>query len=67
MKNKATVSAIITTLKNMNLLKIKGEGYIPTYERNELTDLLHEKFGFRIDYEILSNDFIKNILKTIKK
>lgn len=67
LENKATVSTIITTLKNMNLLKIKGEGYLPTYERNELTDLLHEKFGFRTDYEILSNDFIKNILKTIKK
>lgn len=67
LENSATVSTIITTLKNMNLLKIKGEGYIPTYERNELTDLLHEKFGFRTDYEISSNELVKNILKKIKK
>lgn len=50
----------------MNLLRV-DEGYLPSYIRNNLTDQLHEKMGFRTDYEIVSNSEIKNILKLIKK
>lgn len=39
----------------MNFTEIIGDGYIPTYTRTDLTDDLHKKFGFRTDYEILSN------------
>lgn len=66
LENKVTSSTLISTLKNMNMLKIKGEGYIPTYERNELTDQLHETFGFRTDYEIVSTEQMKKILKKVK-
>ena len=43
-----------------------GNGYIPTYTRTDLTDALHEKFGFRTDYQILTNNNFKKILKKIK-
>lgn len=66
LENKVTTSTLIATLKNMNMLKIKGEGYIPVYERNEWTDQLHEKFGFRTDYEIISTEQMKKILKKVK-
>lgn len=61
-----TVSQIIDTLKSMKMLE-QREGYIPTYERTDLTDLLHEKFKFRTDYEISSYQQIKKIFQQTKK
>ncbi len=61
-----TVSQIIDTLKSMKMLE-QREGYIPAYERTDLTDLLHEKFKFRTDYEILSFQQTKKILRQIRK
>ena len=63
---KYTTSQIISTLKDMNFIESIGNGYIPTYTRTDLTDDLHDKFGFRTDYEILSNRNLKNILKNIQ-
>lgn len=62
LENKYTSSEIIKCLKNMNFLK-EQTSYIPTYTRTDITDLLHEKFGFRTDYEILNKKYIKKILK----
>ena len=46
-----TCESIIRTLKEMNMMVIPGEGYIPEYTRTDLTDQLHDAFGFRTDYE----------------
>lgn len=62
-----TCEQIIDTLKEMNFYKTNGEGYIPTYTRTEITDALHETFGFRIDYEIISEKIMKKILKNTQK
>lgn len=62
LESKYTSHEIITTLKNMNLLK-EQTSYIPTYTRTDITDLLHDKFGFRTDYEILNKKHIQKILK----
>ena len=51
----------------MNFLKKDGTGYIPTYMRTDLTDLLHEVFGFRTDTEIIPEKEIKKILNKTKK
>ena len=51
----------------MNFHEVEKEGYIPTYTRTELTDALHESFGFRTDYQILKNVQMKKILKLSKK
>ena len=64
---KFTSIKIIQELRDMNFLKCVGDGYIPIYTRTDLTDCLHEKFGFRTDYQINTTKQIKNILKEIKK
>lgn len=62
---KYTVNEIIETIKNMNLLK--EEGFIPVYTRTNITDLLHEKFGFRTDYEIITEQNLKKIIRKNRK
>ncbi len=63
---KFTCCEIINGLRGMNFLEGKGEGYIPSYTRNDFTDALHDAFGFRTDYEIVSNKKIKKIFKDTK-
>jgi len=58
---------IITGLRNMDFFEIKGEGYIPTYTRTDFTDALHEAFGFRTDYQIVSTQIMKKNFKNTKK
>ena len=62
-----TVEQIIECLRNMNMYKENLDSYSPTYTRTDLTDKLHEKFGFRTDYEIITDKNLKKILKDIKK
>ena len=66
LEEKYTCHEILSKLREMNFYDLKGEGYIPTYTRNDLTDDLHEKFGFRTDYQIVSKKQIKNIFKETK-
>ena len=63
---KYTSSGIIECLRNMNMCKANELGYLPTYSRNDLTDKLHEKFGFRTDNEITTTTSIKKILKNLR-
>ena len=65
--NKYTVCEIIDTLKEMNFLHEKEIYYSPEYTRTDLTDLLHEKFGFRTDYETINYKNIQKIFKQTKK
>lgn len=65
--NKYTVCEIIDTLKNMTFLQEKEIYYSPTYTRTDLTDLLHEKFGFRTDYETIYLKNLKKIFNETKK
>ena len=60
---KYTCAEIIRGLREMQFLRIKGDGYIPTYKRTPLTDDLHEAFGFRTDYQIVSKKKMKEIFK----
>lgn len=64
---KFTSHEIITCLREMNFYHIPIEGYVPTYTRTELTDAIHEAFGFRTDYEIVSIKQMKKIFKDTKK
>ena len=67
LENKFTCEKIIAGLRDMNLFEVSGVGFIPTYTRNDLTDGLHEKFGFRTDFEIIPKETMKNIFKSTKK
>jgi len=62
-----TCAEIIAGLKEMNFLEIKGEGYIPTYTRDDFTDSLHEEFGFRTDFQIVPTSQMNKIIKQTKK
>ena len=66
-EEKFSSSEIIYCLRNMNLLNHGIDGFEPIYTRTDLTDLLHDKFGFRTDYEITSPMEMKKILKNLKK
>ena len=59
LNEKYTSEKIITTLREMNVRNLEGIGYIPTYTRTEITDILHEKFNFRTDNEIILPKDIK--------
>jgi transposase len=72
-ENKYTVPEIISTLRDMEMVPIKSKGYIPAYTRTDLTDTLHEKFGFQTDREVLTQNMMKKIIqhtenpKTLRK
>ena len=65
--NQYTGVQILDTLRDMELLELPGEGYIPAYTRTDLTDKLHEISGFRTDYTIIPKKKMKEILKASKK
>jgi len=64
---KYTVEEIIETLRHMDLKLEKNDEYSPNYIRTDLTDDLHDKFGFRTDFEVISKKNLEKILKKIKK
>ena len=64
---KYTNTKIIEKLKDMLVYEEKGVGYSPAYVRDDLTDDLHEIFGFRTDYEISTYENFKKIFDNIKK
>lgn len=66
LNDKFTCHEIVSGLRDMELFEIKGEGYVPTYTRADFTDALHEAFGFRTDYQIVSTQSMKNIFRATK-
>lgn len=62
---KYTTSQILKTLRTMNVLESKGDGYIPEYIRTNLTDDLHNVFDFRTDYEINTYKDLKKIFDSL--
>ncbi len=65
--NNYSSSQIIRTLREYNMLKISGEGFVPEYTRSVLTDRLHDVFGFRTDMEIISPSKMRSIISSTKK
>jgi transposase len=66
LENKYSCAEIIRTLRTMDFHKIEGEGYLPSYTRTDITDALHNAFGFRTDYEIVTTKQIKKIISLTK-
>ena len=67
MDNEYTAERLITQLREMNMIKLEGYGYIPSYDRTELTDTLHKEFGFDTSKELISIAKMRNICKNTKK
>ena len=62
-----TCAQIIQTLRSMKMTLLNtADGYIPSYTRTELTDTLHQSFGFRTDYEIITKASMRTIMKNTK-
>ena len=63
-----TCDEIINVLRSMMMYR-PGEklGYLPAYTRTAITDALHEVFGFRTDYEILTDLSMKKVFRESKK
>ena len=66
LNEKFTSHEIISGLRDMNFYSVPAEGYIPTYTRTDFTDALHDVFGFRTDYQIVSLKEMKKIFKDTK-
>lgn len=63
---KYTNTEIIEKLREMEVYEEKGTGYSPAYVRNNLTDDLHDVFGFRTDYEITTYENFNKIFNQVK-
>ena len=63
LNDKFSCTEIIDTLRFMHFEKIEGEGWAPLYARTPVTDALHEAFGFRTDYEIISASDMRRIFR----
>ena len=62
-----TTREILGTLRDMNFLSVDGEGYIPAYERTDLTNHLHGSAGFRTDTQIVTKKKMRGIIASTKK
>lgn len=67
LKEKYTCEELIDAIRSMDMMIAPGEGYIPTYTRTDITDALHDAFGFRTDYQITSQKNMRKILNQTKK
>ena len=61
-----TAPEILDQLRHMQFQAIQSAGYAPAYTRTDLTDSLHEAFGFRTDNEIVTHKQMKAICKATK-
>lgn len=67
LENKYTCEEILKTLRGMQMTRIsKDGGYIPSYKRNDVTDSLHQSFGFHTDLEFISKSKMRSIIKNTK-
>lgn len=65
--NRYTCEEILNKLKSIKFADIKGQGYMPTYVRDKLTDDLHQTCGFKTDYEFITKADMRTIEKKSKQ
>ena len=56
---KYTTSQVLKELRNLELLELKGKGFIPINERTDITDDLNNIFNIKTTNEIISYKKIK--------
>ena len=67
LNNKYTIDQILPVLQEMDFMKYEGKGYQPVYTRTELTDDIHESFGFCTSKQIVPVAKMRNIISRTKK
>ena len=63
---KYTINQILSTVQEMDFIKYEGKGYQPVYTRTEVTDALHEAFGFCTSKQIVPTSKMRNICSQTK-
>lgn len=61
-----TCYEIFDTLREMNVIQKQGDYYFPCFKRTDLTDLLIEIFGYKVDREILILTDLKKFSRNSK-
>lgn len=67
LNKKYTCDEILDTLKAINFADIQEQGYMPLYERNRITDDLHDICGFRTDFNFITKQKMRTIQKNSKR
>lgn len=67
LKGTYTTEQLLRTLRSMNFADVEEQGFMPVYERQKITDDLHEACGFRTDYEFITKRRMKGIQKKSKR
>ena len=67
LKSTYTTEQLLQALKSLNFADIEEQGFMPVYERQRITDELHEACGFRTDYQFISKRRMKEIQKKSKR
>lgn len=57
---------LVKTLRKFALTEISPGDYIPIFQRTDLTDKIHESFGFRLDRELITQKYFKKIFNQTK-
>lgn len=58
-----TCNGIISTLRNLNIIYLGGNNYIPSFKRTDITDGLVEEIGFQSARELITQKYLKKFLK----
>lgn len=67
LKGAYTTEQLLHTLKDIKFADVEEQGFMPVYERQEITDDLHEACGFRTDYQFIAKRKMKGIQKKSKQ
>lgn len=67
LKDTYTTEQLLQTLRNIKFADVEEQGFMPVYERQKITDDLHEVCGFRSDYEFITKRNMKGIQKKSKR
>ena len=67
LKGTYTTEQLLYTLKNIKFADVEEQGFMPVYERQQITNDLHEASGFRTDYQFITKRKMKGIQKKSKR
>ena len=62
-----SIDLLIATIRDFKLAYIRGTGYIPLFERNELTDRLQEINGICVDTQVVKTKTLNAVYRNVLK
>ena len=67
LKTPCTTEQLLHVLRSIKFADIEEQGFIPVYERQRVTDELHDACSFRTDYQFITKRKMKEIQKKSKR